>query len=141
QAALLHETVFTQSALFAIEVALSHLVEHWGLSPDLLLGHSIGELAAAHVAEVLSLADACTLVAARGGLMQALPSGGAMVSLQASEEETAALISTHGNLVSLAAVNGPRSVVIAGDRETVEDLAEQWQVAGGKAKRLRVSHA
>ncbi|MGH3879414.1 MAG: type I polyketide synthase, partial [Actinophytocola sp.] len=130
----LNQTGWAQPALFAFEVALFRLVESWGVRPDYLVGHSIGEIAAAHVAGVLSLADACALVSARARLMQALPPGGAMVSLRATEDEVLPLLTEQ---VGIAAINGPTSVVIAGAEAEVLAIAERFETT----KRLRVSHA
>lgn len=135
---LLQDTEFAQPALFAVEVALAALWRSWGVSPDVVVGHSVGEIAAARVAGVLSLEDAARLVAARGRLMAGLPAGGVMVAVGAGEAEVAPLL---GAGVSVAAVNGPRSVVVSGRRGAVEAVAAQLAGRGFRVKPLAVSHA
>ncbi|HEX3784990.1 MAG TPA: type I polyketide synthase [Pseudonocardiaceae bacterium] len=133
---LLARTGFTQRVVFAVEVALVELLGSWGVVPDVVVGHSVGEIAAAHVAGVLSLADACSLVCARADLMEALPAGGAMVAVQATEDEVTPLL-TDG--VSVAAVNGPGSVVLSGIAELVDEVL--GQLGDRRSRRLVVSHA
>jgi 4-hydroxyphenylalkanoate synthase len=135
---LLDSTEFAQPALFAVEVALSAVLRRWGLSPDFVMGHSVGELSAAYVAGVLTLADAAMLVAARGRLMQALPVGGAMIALGAGEDEVVPLL---GERVGIAAVNAPESVVISGAESAVSAIAQRFAAQGRRVHRLAVSHA
>ncbi|MEV7887677.1 type I polyketide synthase [Streptomyces sp. NPDC002817] len=135
---LLDRTDYAQPALFAFEVALHTLLADWGVRPDYLVGHSIGELAAACLAGVFSLGDAVRLVAARGRLMAALPAGGAMIAVRAPEAEVARRLGEARGRVTIAAVNGPASVVVSGDEDAVTALADSL---GGRSTRLRVSHA
>ncbi|HEV2639803.1 MAG TPA: SDR family NAD(P)-dependent oxidoreductase [Actinocrinis sp.] len=140
-ASALHQTAYAQPALFAIEIALFRLLESWGIVADQLIGHSIGELSAVCAAGALDLADACALVAERARLMQARPADGAMISASAPEEDVRALLHGYEHLADVAAVNGPESVVLSGDRDTVLAIARRLRAAGHKVKRLRVSHA
>lgn len=140
-AASLDQVGYTQPALFALEVALFRLWQAWGLTPDLLMGHSIGELAVAHVAGMLDLEDACRLVAARARLMQELPPGGAMVALEGAEDEVRPLLRGLEDRVDIAGVNGPSSTVVSGDEADVLRIAAHFEKLGRKASRVRISHA
>nr|WP_319802113.1 type I polyketide synthase [Actinoplanes cyaneus] len=127
------QTGWAQPSIFALEVALLALVRSWGITADVFAGHSIGEITAAYARGDLSLPQAATLVSARARLMQALPSGGVMLAVQASEAEVRAAFPD----VDLAAVNGPRAVVVAG----LEDDVAPVEAHGWKTTRLRTSHA
>ncbi|GAA2585653.1 type I polyketide synthase [Actinomadura fulvescens] len=137
----LRETRYAQPALFAVEVALHRLATAHGLRPDFLIGHSIGELAAAHIAGIFDLEDACTLVAARGRLMQSARTGGAMAAFAATESQAAELVAPTDGAVEIAAINGPAAAVLSGDAETIDALVADWKKAGHRATRLKVSHA
>jgi polyketide synthase 1/15 len=137
-AGLLDSTEFAQPALFAVEVALFAVLQRWGLGPDFVMGHSVGELAAAHVAGVLTLPDAAMLVAARGRLMQALRADGAMIAVAASEHEVAPLLAEG---VRVAAINAPESVVISGAQSAVCAIGQRFAEQGRRVHRLAVSHA
>jgi acyl transferase domain-containing protein/aryl carrier-like protein len=141
EADLLHQTRYAQPAIFAIETALFRLLEQWGVRPDFLIGHSVGEAVAAHLAGVLNLADACRFVGARADAMQRARPGGAMVAIQASEEEVRESLVDRLDAVSIAAVNGPQATVISGDERAVLEIAGQWKVRGRRTRRLPTSHA
>ncbi|OBA60949.1 polyketide synthase [Mycobacterium sp. 1100029.7] len=137
-AALLESTEFAQPALFAVEVAMAALLAHWGVVPDVVTGHSVGEITAAYVAGVLSLTDAAKVVAGRGRLMAALPSGGAMIAVAANEADVTPLLTGQ---VNLAAINGPHAVVMSGEDGAVSAIADELARRGHRTHRLAVSHA
>ncbi|WP_232533701.1 type I polyketide synthase [Plantactinospora sp. KBS50] len=136
---LINETRYTQPALFALHIAQHALVTNWGITPDYLTGHSIGELSAAHLAGVLSLADAALLVTTRGRLMQTATPGGLMTAIEATETELAPMLDP--KLVSIAGLNSPTNTVISGDPTTVTQIADHWAKLGRRTKKLTTSHA
>ncbi|MFD5410305.1 SDR family NAD(P)-dependent oxidoreductase [Streptomyces nojiriensis] len=138
---LLDRTEYTQPALFALQVAQFRLLSSWGVTPDSLIGHSIGELSAACVSGLLPLADAAALVAARGRVLGELPAGGAMVAVRAAEEEVLAVLEGRTDRVGIAAVNGPRAVVLSGDEEEVLSAARELSERGHRTRRLHVDVA
>ncbi|WCE01164.1 SDR family NAD(P)-dependent oxidoreductase [Streptomyces sp. HUAS 31] len=139
EAALLVRTGYAQTTLFALQTATAELLRSWDTRPDIVLGHSVGEYAAAYVAGVFDLSDAARLVAARARVMQALPEGGAMAALEADEAEVDDLLD--GTAVTIAAVNGPRAVVVSGTEDAVEQVMNAARELGRRVTRLRVSHA
>ena len=137
----LDETAYTQPALFALEYALAELWLSWGIKPFCVMGHSVGEYVAACVAGVFSLEDGLKLIVERARLMQALPRDGEMVTVFASEAQVATAIQRYTKHVSIAAINGPESIVISGQREAIATITANLKVKGVKTKPLSVSHA
>ncbi|MCP3137624.1 type I polyketide synthase [Pyxidicoccus xibeiensis] len=140
EGAPLDQTQYTQPALFALEYALSEVWREWGVVPDAVLGHSVGEFPAACTAGVFELEEGIRLVAERARLMQQLPAGGVMVAVQEGEAEVQPLLAAHP-AVSLAAFNGPRSVVLSGPAADVDAVVRALESRGIKSRALTVSHA
>ncbi|MEV7296185.1 SDR family NAD(P)-dependent oxidoreductase [Streptomyces microflavus] len=137
----LNDTQYTQPALFAIEVALYRLITSFGITPDYLTGHSIGEIAAAHCAGILTLTDATTLVTARAHLMQSMPPGGTMIAIQAPEHTIRPHLTGHETHIDIAAINTPNSTVISGTTHTAQTIATTLRNTGHKTHTLNTSHA
>ena len=139
---LIHHTTYAQTGLFALQVSLARLLSSMGVTPDTVIGHSVGEIAAAHTAGILSLPDACHLIANRATLMGNLPTGtGTMTAIEATPQELQADLAQHDGQVSIAALNTPTSTVISGPTQPVTAIAATWQQRGRRTKTLTVSHA
>ncbi|MGW5450242.1 type I polyketide synthase, partial [Streptomyces asiaticus] len=141
QAALLDHTTYAQAGLFALHIALARLLDSVGVRPDAVIGHSIGEIAAAHIAGVFDLPDACHLVAARATLMGGLPEGGGMATIAATPDELTHDLTAHNGQISIAALNTPGNTVISGPLELVTEISATWAAKGRKTRTLTVSHA
>jgi acyl transferase domain-containing protein/thioesterase domain-containing protein/acyl carrier protein len=140
-AAQIHQTQYTQPSLFALEYALAELWRSWGVTPDMVLGHSVGEYAAACVAGAMSLEDGLALIAQRARLMQSVKQVGRMAVVMAAPDRVTAAIEKVGGRVVVAVLNGPENTVISGDADAVERLAAQFTEDGVQVKMLNVSHA
>jgi len=138
---LVHETAYTQPALFAMEYALAQLWLSWGVTPHFLIGHSVGEYVAACVAGVFSLEHGLKLIATRGRLMGSLPHDGSMASIFADEAAVVEAVQPYHKTVSVAGVNGPANIVISGKREDVQKVVAEFAAKGVETRELKVSHA
>jgi acyl transferase domain-containing protein/acyl carrier protein/2-polyprenyl-3-methyl-5-hydroxy-6-metoxy-1,4-benzoquinol methylase len=141
QPSVLDETANTQPALFAVEYALARTLQSWGVEPDAVMGHSVGEYVAACIAGVFSLRDGLKLIAARGRLMQALPRDGAMAAILGRADVVLQTVKEADGKVSVAALNGPANTVISGRRAAVEEIGRRLEQGGAKVVPLHVSHA
>ncbi len=141
EASPLHETAYTQPALFALEYTVAKLWQSWGVQPDLVLGHSVGEYVAATIAGVFDLEDGLALIAHRARLMQQLPRNGLMAVIFAGPQEVNRTIAPHSDRVAIAANNGPQNTVISGEAEAVRALVQQFESRGVGVQLLTVSHA
>ncbi|GAA3354687.1 hypothetical protein GCM10017744_013830 [Streptomyces antimycoticus] len=138
---MLDHTTYAQAGLFVLHIALARLLDSLGVRPDAVIGHSIGEIAAAHIAGVFDLPDACRLVAARATLMGGLPEGGGMVTIAATADELAEDLARYDGQVGIAALNTPGNTVVSGPVELVADIGDVWAAKGRKTRTLTVSHA
>ncbi|MDJ1183277.1 type I polyketide synthase [Roseofilum casamattae] len=138
---LLDQTSYTQPALFAVEYALAQVWLSWGIKPDIVMGHSVGEYVAAVIAGVFSLEDGLKLIEARAKLMQELPAGGGMLSAMVSETDLKPILAEYGDKVAVGALNGPQSTVISGKNKVLDAIAATLEEKGIKTKALQVSHA